>query len=173
MQKDHEAMIERIDRLKGSSVMNELEGIFKQGLSFIQSEEITGTLKGRNNINRQLQSLFRSAKKDIFVLTTERGLKDIHSNHFRILKKVVKRGVKLKILAPQTNAEMLKMFSQIADVKPIKQASGMIYVVDGEHVVVSLTDDKVHESQDIAFWANSSHTAKDVILPYLNHLLKG
>jgi len=172
LKRDHETMLERIDRLKNSKIMQELESIYKQGLSFIQPTEISGTLKGRHIINRQVQSLFKSAKKEITVLTTPKGLKDLHENHYRILKKLVKKGIKLKILAPETDPELLKNFSQIAEVKKIKKPAGRIYVVDNQHVILSLTDDSVHESQDVAFWANSPHAAKDIIQPYIEYLKK-
>ncbi|MFH1294483.1 MAG: TrmB family transcriptional regulator, partial [Candidatus Aenigmatarchaeota archaeon] len=48
---------------------------------------------------------------------------------------------------------------------------GRFSLVDGKHVIFALTDDaKVHETQDVAFWALSDHAAKDSMKPYFDHL---
>ncbi len=173
IQKDTEEMIARIDRMSKSSIMAELESIYKQGISFVQPEEMSGTLKGKHMINRQLSAIFKSAKKEINVITTEKGLRELHANHYRILKKVAKSGVKLKILTPSIDNEPAQMFAQIAELKRIVNPAGRVFVIDNNHMLVALTDDKAHDTQDIAFWANSQHAVKDVIKPLFNQLWSG
>ena len=113
LKKSHEEKIERIDKLKNSTVINELEKIYKKGLNLVSPSEMTGTLKGRFVIDRQLQSLFKSAKKNIDIVTTEQGLNNIYSRHYRILKKLGKSGVKLRIAAPLADNSVSKAFSEI------------------------------------------------------------
>jgi sugar-specific transcriptional regulator TrmB len=166
MGRKHNESIARMDKMTKSPVMNELEGIYKEGLNMIQPFDIAGTLKGRASINQQIKSLFKKASQYINVITTEDGLKDLHSNHFKSLKKASKSGVRLRVLAPKTNSSHASAFSEIGEIKGVEKPMGRLFTVDGEHFMLALTDDKsVHQSQDVAFWAGSGHVAKDVFEP--------
>jgi len=163
LKKKHDDMIARIDKLKGSKVLEELEEIYSRGFNLVRPSEMTGTLKGKFIINRQLRSIFRDAKKEINILTTEDGLYDLCQNHFRILKKAKRRGVKLKVLAPVKDSEAVEPLKDIAEVRRLNEPLGRFCIIDNEHVLMALTDDKdTHESQDIAFWASSPYVADKV-----------
>ena len=169
--KRHEEMLGRIDRLSGSTILQELKGLYKGGLDMVQPSEMTGTLKGRHIINRQLRSIFKSAKKSISILTTENGVNDLYSNHFRILKKMARAGVKIKILAPMADNAAVNALASVAEMKSVKQPIGRFCVIDNDHMLFALTDDrKTHETQDVAFWANSKHAVKDIVRPYFDSI---
>ena len=172
MRKKYDTMAERIDKLRGSGVLGELEQIHKDGLNLIQPTDMTGTLKGKNMINRQLQTMLKETSNSVDIVTTERGLKDLHSTHFRTLKKLSKKGVKLKIVAPLKDSKIAKALSEIADVRNIKSPLGRVIAADGKHLLMALTDDKVHESQDLALWANSSHAVHSMAAPLFNQVWK-
>jgi len=171
MKKKFDIMAERIDKLAESAILGELESIHKEGLSLIQPTEMTGTMKGSQIINRQFQSILKGAKKNVEIITTEKGLNDIQSNHFRVLKKLAKKGVKIKIIAP-LSGKAAKQFSGIADLRDIKSPLGRVAVIDGDHMLMALTDDKVHESQDIALWANSKHAVHSMATPLFKQVWK-
>ncbi len=167
----HDQIVERIDRLKASPVIQELEGIFKKGLDLVQPTEMTGTLKGRYIIDRQLRFAFKDAKNSISIMTTEQGLNDLYSKHFRILKKANRAGVKLKILAPFGEDSLSQAFSQIAEIKRLGRPAGRMAIIDRQNLLMALTDDKdVHETQDIAFWASSTHAVKRIAEPLFSQL---
>ena len=171
LRKKYNEMVERIDKLKDSKVMKELEGIYSEGFSLVQPTEMTGTLKGRYIINRQLRSVLRNAKESINVVTTENGLNDIYSNHYRILKKTTKRGVKLRVLAPLKNNKVVSALKEIGDVKNLDAPIGRFWSIDGNNLLMALTDDdKVHETQDIAFWVSSDHVVERIIDPLFKQL---
>jgi sugar-specific transcriptional regulator TrmB len=171
IKKSHEVIMERVDKLKVSSMVKEMEKIYKDGLNLVEPADMVGTLKGRFIIDRQLQSIFKSAKKSINIITTEQGLDVLYNRHFRILKKIGKSGIKLRIAAPLGNTEAAKAFSEIAELKHIKQPTGRIFSVDDEHVLMALTDDKkVHETQDTVFWANSPHVVSSVVQPLFKQI---
>ncbi len=171
MKKKYEEMVERIDRLSNSKILTELENIYTGGLNLVQPSEMTGTLKGMSIINRQLRSVFKNAKNNINILTTEKGLKDIHSNQLRILKKIARNGVKLRILAPLKNKDVANSLSEIAEIRHIDVPLGRFAIVDDNHLFMSLTDDnKVHETQDVALWANSTHAVEAMAKPLFDQL---
>ena len=84
IKRNYEVTIERIEKLKTSPVLEELKRIYEQGLSLTQPTDMTGTLKGRHIINRQLRSLFKEARNKINIVTTENGLNDLYSNHYTV-----------------------------------------------------------------------------------------
>lgn len=160
----HETILERLERLKNSEVLGKLEQIYQEGFSHLRPSEMTGTLKGRHIIDRQLRSIFKSANDKINIVTTERGLQELYSKHFRFLKKASRNGVRLQILAPLRNQEIVKSLSGIAELKNIDKNLGRFYLVDGKHIMMALTDDiDTHETQDIMFWADSPHAVRTIM----------
>ena len=169
MQTRHEEMIERMETMKTSPVINELEAIYKNGLNLVQPFEMTGTLKGRHSINQHLGSLFKRATKEIRIITTESGLNELYFHHYNSLKRISKKGVKLRILAPMGETAPVKAFAEIAEMRNVNRPLNRVYTIDDKHVLFALTDDKkVHQTQDVAFWAQSQHAIKSFVEPFFN-----
>ncbi len=164
LKRKHEETIDRIERLKNSEIAKELENIYKQGFSLVQPFEMTGTLKGRHAINQQLNALLKKAKKSVSIMTTEDGLNELYSRHFKTLKRASKKGIKIRILAPVAGGKPASDFSTVADIRSIEAPMGRVAIIDDDHLVLALTDDrKVHQTQDTAFWANSNHATSDIL----------
>ena len=174
LKKKHDEMVERINSMKSSPIVTELEAIYKEGLNLVQPFEMTGTIKGRHAINQHLNSLFKKAAKEIRIVTTEGGLNELYSNHYNSLKRITKRGVKLKIVAPVSDTTPVKAFSEIAEMKNIKKPLNRVYTIDDKHMVFALTDDKkIHQTQDVAFWAQSQHAIRSFVEPFFNNAWTG
>ena len=166
LDKKHAEIQERIDKLAASPIVTQLELVYKQGLSLVLPFEMTGTIKGKDAVNQQLRSCFKKAKDKITIVTTKNGLSDLHATHYNILKKMSKKGVKIKVYAPLDKAT--PDWSGVADVKHVDQPTGRIVTIDNEHVMMALTDDsKTHQSQDIMFWAQSPYVVKEMMEPFM------
>jgi len=173
MKHKFDIMTERIEKVRISPILDELSKIYSGGFSHVKPTDMTGTFKGADMINRHFQSLLKSANTSIEILTTEKGLADLHDHHFRTLKKLTKGGVKLRIAAPATNTKTIKAFKDIGDVKTLKAPAGRVAVIDGEHLLMALTDETVHESQDLVLWANSEHAIASMAAPLFAQIWKG
>ncbi|MFH1445437.1 MAG: helix-turn-helix domain-containing protein [Nanoarchaeota archaeon] len=174
MKKNHDETIERINKLQKSPILDELNGIFTKGMNLVQPTQMTGTIKGRHLIDRQLNSIFKKASSEINIVTTKKGLEDLQLNHMRTLKKASKNGVKVKIAAPFDKNSDMKELSAIAEIKNVASPTGRVFVVDNDYVLMGLADDKdTHESQDIAFWANSGHAVKTIAKPVFSRYWNG
>ncbi|RLE43114.1 hypothetical protein DRJ16_04145 [Candidatus Woesearchaeota archaeon] len=170
-------MERRIDRLKNSDLIKELESLHEEGLKLISPEDITGALKGRYSVLQQMDSMLRNASSSVEILTTPSGLNDLFENHISILKKLNERGVKIKIAATidKTCTDAIKALSGIAEIRSIKKEelplSGKFYVVDGQEFMMGLSDpEAVHSSQEMMFWTKSEHATKNMIEPLFNLL---
>jgi sugar-specific transcriptional regulator TrmB len=171
IEEDFKETIEKIDELKGSPVMRELNEIFSQGMKLVSPEEITGALKGRYSFHQQMDAMFRDATKHINIITTPEGLNELFTNHLDSLRKAKEKGVDIKIATTGKEgvSEAIKALGAIADIRVVDdkevELAGRFAVVDGKQLVFALTDTKVHSTQDMAFWSKSEHAAGDVLEP--------
>ena len=170
IKEDAEITVDRINQFQKSPALKELERIYKKGVELIEPGEMTGSLRGRDALYQQLETLFKNAKNNIFILTTAKNLTDLQAIHWDALKKASDRGVKIRIAASYEKnvlpiIEKLKSFAEIRKIsKP--DIVGRFFVVDDSHVVMALTDEEeVHPTQDLAFWSQSEHVAGDVLKP--------
>jgi sugar-specific transcriptional regulator TrmB len=178
LEEDFKAMQAKIDELKESVVLRELNEIHQKGLKLISPEEITGALKGKYSVLQQFNSMFREAKEKINIVTTPEGLNELFSSHFDVLKKAKEKGVEIKI-ATQVDekcTDAIKALSGIAEIRNIVEkeipVAGRFVVVDGKELVFSLTDTKVHSTQDMAVWSKSEYAAGSVLEPLFNLIWK-
>jgi len=166
---DSENMASRITDLQGSAIVKELNKIYKDGVALVEPGEMVGSIKGRHAMHNQLESMFKNAKTNVSIATTSSGLKELHNNHSDLLKKAAGKGVKIRIAAPHSkdSAKAIEGLKKFAEVKNSKKNNiGRFVIVDNNHVVFALTDDKkIHPTQDLSFWAQSPHAAKDVLGP--------
>jgi hypothetical protein len=131
-------------------------------------------LRGRNAMQDQMEACFKSAKDSISIMTTPKGLGDLQQIHGDILKKASDRGVKIRIAAQygKEHQPTIDSFKGFAEIRKITKPDlmGRFAVVDGSHVVMALTDEDVHPTQDLAFWTHSEHVAADVLQPIFDFL---
>ena len=168
-------MEEKIDRLKSSKLINELNALHQQGLQLVSLEDITGALKGKYSVLQQMDSMFRNASSSVNIVTTPTGLNDLFENHISTLKKLNEKGVKIKIATriDKKCTDAIKALAGVAEVRNITEKevpmSGRFYVVDGQQMMMGLSDpEAVHSSQDMMFWTKSKHAAKNTIEPLFN-----
>ena len=164
-------MHERVDELKESPVMRELNEIFQQGLKLISPEEMTGALRGKFSILQQMETMFKNASQRIDIVTTPEGMNELLNNHLEVLKKAKERGVEIKIATNSIEkcADAVKALGNTAEIRTVDEKElplqGRFFVVDGKQLVFGLTDSKVHSTQDIVLWSKSEHAAGDVLEP--------
>lgn len=169
----------KIEHLKGSNLISELDNLHEQGLKLVLPEEMTGSLKGKYSVLQQMDSMFRNASSSLNIVTTPAGLNDLFENHLSLLKKLNEKGVKIKIAtrADKSASDAIKALSGIAEIRSISNEevplSGRFYVVDGQQLMLGLSDPElVHSSQDMMFWTKSEHAAKNMIEPLFDLVWK-
>ncbi len=171
--KSAQDMAAKIDEIKNSEVVKELENIYKEGMKVVEPGELSGALKGKHILHQQLETLFKKTKKYIGIVAPPEPLKEIHENHGYLLKKLSSKGVKIKILTHKLPEEkLLEELKKVAEIKKLNTRKlGRFCLIDGEHVVVSLTDHGAHPLQDTALWVSSEHVTS-VFEPMFNSLWK-
>ncbi len=167
---DAEVSAKQIDTLKTSPTLKELDKIFKDGLELVEPGDLTGSLKGSHQLHDQLGTVFKSAKSKISIVSSAQALKEMHSKHEDALKKLSSRGVNIKIAVHgRAEPEFVEKLKSFAEVKQSAESLGKFVLVDGKHVILGLTGDEAHPTQETAFWAQSEQAAK-VLAPMLDHI---
>ena len=154
-----------LEELKDSEVMLQLTSLHTDGIETQDPSELTGSLKGRENIYNHLEYQIKSAKNRVVIATTEEGLKRKTVALLKQIKKAKERGVEIMIAAPYTEKtkKEREMLSEYAEMKNITMPSTRACIVDNKQVTLMLTDDKeVHPSYDLAIWMNSPYFAKSL-----------
>ena len=157
-----EKKVKNLDKVKSTDLIKTLDNLYKKGINFIEPTELSGALKGRNNIYSHLESLIKSAKKNVVIVTSEDGLLRKADALKSAIEHAKKRGVSVKIAAPITNAnsEAVKKLKSLAEIRNLKDMEARFAVVDGKQALLMVLNDKdLHPNYDIGIWLNSQPIA--------------
>lgn len=152
-----------LERLKGNDVLKELSTLFTDGIKYIEPSDLSGALKGRQNLHNHLDMLVRDAQTSITIVTTKDGLNRKLEALLPSLEKAKKRGVVIRVAAPINNSNMkiAKDFSKVAEVRATSKLNARFIIIDSEQIMFMLLDDeKVHPSYDVGVWINTEFFAQ-------------
>jgi len=153
----------RLDKLKGDEVLEELTSLFTNGIKFVEPSDLSGSLKGRQNMYNHLDMMIRSAEKSVTLVTTADGLNRKLEHLLPAFEKAKKRGLNIRVAAPITkeNFKIAKELSKFAEVRSISKPHGRFAITDSNQLMFMLLDDKtVHPNYDVAVWLSTEFFAK-------------
>ena len=155
----------RLDKLRGDEVLDELNSLFTNGIKFVEPSDLSGSLRGRQNIYNHLDMMIRSAEKSVTLVTTAEGLNRKMEALSQSLERAKKRGVAVRIAAPinSDNMKIAKELAKFADIKDLTGVGpqGRFAIVDSEEVMFMLLDDKtIHPNYDVAVWLSTEFFAQ-------------
>ncbi len=148
---------ESLENIKQTNLFKDLQLLFNQGVEHIDATNISGSLKGRNNIYEQISSMVNNSKKTINIATSEEGLIRKHNKLKEEIKKAHKKGVQIRIIAPVTNKnkDTVKELSKYAKIKNQDLNARFVTTDKAEAIFMTNDDKNVHESYDNAIWISS------------------
>lgn len=153
----------RLETLKSDEVLEELSSLFTKGVKFVEPSDLSGSLKGRQNLYNHLDMMVRDAEKTITIMTTLEGLNKKFEVLMPSLEKCKKRGVKIRIAAPinSNNIKVAREFKKVAEVRNIDKFKARFTIIDSNQLMFMLLDDeKIHPNYDIGVWINTEFFAQ-------------
>lgn len=154
----------RLDNLKKDDVLGELNTIFNDSSKYVEPSEMSGALKGRQNLYNHLDMLVRDAETTITLVSTAEGLTRNMEVLMPSLERAKKRGVKIRIAAPvnASNIKTAKELSKVAEVKNAESLSARFCVIDGEQILFMLLNDEgeMNSNYDLGIWINTEFFAQ-------------
>ncbi len=154
--------IKRLDSIKGSDLLQELDTLHNNGISLVDPTDISSCLRGRNNLYNHLDLLIKDAQKTVNIMTTEKGFLRKVEGLRASLEKAKKKGVKIRIAAPLTkeNKQASDSLKGLAELKHSTKLNSRFITVDGKDLVFMMLDDKdVHPSYDLGVWVKTPYFA--------------
>lgn len=155
--------IKRLDSIKSSPLLSELETLHTQGIALVDPTELSGCLRGRHNLYNHLDLLIKEAKKSVNIMTTEKGFLRKIDGLRPTLEKARKRGVKIRVAAPLTkeNKKVVENIKNLVEVKHSTKVNSRFVTIDGNDVVFMVLNDKeVHPSYDLGIWVKTPYFTK-------------
>ena len=152
----------RLDALKKDEVLHELNSLFTKGIKFVEPTDLSGSMRGRQNLYNHLDMMIRDAEESIVIVTTEEGLSRKMEALLPSLEKCKKRGISIKIAAPinKNNIQVAKDFKKVGEVRDLDKMKARFVIIDGNQVMFMLLDDeKFHPNYDIGVWINTEFFA--------------
>ncbi|RMD46209.1 TrmB family transcriptional regulator [Candidatus Pacearchaeota archaeon] len=153
----------RLEALKGDEVLEELKALFTEGIKYVEPSDLSGALRGRQNIYNHLDMLVREAKNSIVLVTTPDGLNRKLEVLLPSFEKAKKRGIKIRIACKITseNKKIAKDFSKVAEVRNADNLRARFMIIDSEQIMFMLLDDNdVHPTYDVGVWINTEFFAQ-------------
>ncbi len=153
---------QRLEKLKDDEVLEELNVLFTKGIKFVEPSDLSGSLRGRQNLYNHLDMMVREAEKTITIVTTSEGLNRKLEALMLSLEKCKKRGVKIKIAAPinSNNLKVAKELKKVAEVRNMQKMTARFMIIDSSQLMFMLLDDeKFHPNYDVGVWINTEFFA--------------
>ena len=139
-----ENKVKRLEDLKNTEVLGELNSLHSQGFELVETTDLSGSL--------------RNAEKSVTLMTTTQGFLRKVEGLKPVLEKLKKKGVNIKMAAPITKEckDAVKEMAGIAEVKHTTDVKARFCIVDGKELVFMVMDDKeVHPTYDVGIWVNT------------------
>ncbi len=163
---DADKQAKSIDKLRKTEVFTELNILHKKGVETVDPMDLSGVIKGRQNLYTYLNSIIKNAKKSVVIMTTDTGFIKKADSLKNALKKSKDKGIKIKILAPvsKSNRSALAVLSKYANIRNNKDFTARFCVVDNKNVVFMAMDDKItHPNYDFGVWVRADFFAKSFL----------
>ena len=172
MRKDADEKVNRLENLKGTDVLQELNSLHSQGIELVEPSDLSGSLRGRHNLYNHLELTIRNAEKTVTLMTTPHGLVRKAEGLRNSFETIKKKGVKIRIAAPLTTKEAkaaAKELKGVADVRHTDSSARFCVVDSKELIFMILNDQEVHPTYDVGIWINTPFFANAIESLYEQH----
>ena len=152
----------RLEKLKSEEILTDLSSLFNEGIKFVEPSDLSGSVRGRQNVYNHLDMMIRDAEKTITIITTASGINRKLEALLPVLEKAKKRGVIIRIAAPidETNKKVAQEISRIAEVRSSPKLRARFAIVDSNQLLFMVLDDEiVHPNYDVAIWLSTDFFA--------------
>ena len=158
VQDDADKKAELLDKLKNDEILKELTLLHKNGIDHVEPTELSGFIKGTDNLYHRLEFAIKNAKESVVLMTTEQGVINKTEKLYNVLKEAKSNGVKIKMIVPSSkkNADAIKKMKTVAEVKHTDDTVARLCLADNaELTFMLLNTEEIHDSYDSAVWVNT------------------
>lgn len=154
---DTELSLKMIEDIRETDIFKELQLLHKTGIEKVDGSEISNSIVGRDNVNHFLKRMVERAEKSVLIVTSAEGFARKVNLLHKILRKINKKGVKAKIIAP-VNEKIAKKVKDIVELED-KDINGRFVIADKELLFMT-NNDSINKNYDTAVWVKSEFFTK-------------
>lgn len=152
IKEEADATAMQFEGIKDTDEFRELELLHKTGVQRVDVSTISKSIVGRAGINRHVKDMLSEAKSSIVIVATQEYL----DRYFKLLKafaaSLAKKGVKVRLYAPQSKAVAKKLQS----IEYMEYNASTSFVnVDGNEMLFMVSNKNVAPDYEVAIWISS------------------
>lgn len=156
---DADRQVNLIDGLKKSDLLEELSNLYTQGIRLVEPVDLTGVVKGRQNLYGHLAAAIKNAQNSVLMMASEQGLERKSAELKSALQKAKEKGVQIRVIS--TAKQVPKSLQGVVQLKQAESVPARFTVIDGKQVIAMVLDDAtVHPNYDFGIWVNADNFAK-------------
>lgn len=159
-----EKEIGALNKLKTDQTLKELQSLHAQGVETIDPTELSGNIKGQDNIDHHLAMMIKRAAKELVIVSTKKGIERKNEVFGDLLKDAQKRGVAISLRVPKgTESSLVKELERFGDVQSTTTTC-RVCIADRKEVLFMLHDDAaVHKNYDSAIWIQNPYVSNSFL----------
>jgi sugar-specific transcriptional regulator TrmB len=158
IRKEAEEKMVELSNVKNSDEFTKLEELYHEAINPVRREDLSASLKGRQNITNQLKDVIQNAKEEVIICADVEELlvkSKLFLQTFQILKKL---NVKIN-LALTGDEHLIKQAEEKFGVKIKKiNIDTKFFIVDRKEIIFYLSRNS--DEEEIAIWLNSEFFAQ-------------
>lgn len=152
-----EDRIVSLGKIKTTEEYNQLEELYKEGISPVKREDLSAALKGKSNIANYLREILQNAEKEVIICTNAEDVDSKFKLFQQTLSILNKSDIKVKI-ALSGDEKLIRKIAEKLKIKIKKiDIDAKFFIVDKTEILFYISKDK---SEDVAIWLNSEFFAQ-------------
>ncbi|MDD2678512.1 MAG: helix-turn-helix domain-containing protein [Candidatus Nanoarchaeia archaeon] len=157
----------KLEEFKKSESFNELSQLYKKGIKMVEPADLSGVVKGKNNIYNHMNNMIKDSGTSIVFSASLNDMNNLSQFKTELIK-AQKRGVEVKMLAPKTDLKFLN--ADIEGIKNFESDFSRFLIIDSSNILFFLTNDsEIHPKHDVGLWVKSAPFAKNMNAMF-NHM---
>jgi sugar-specific transcriptional regulator TrmB len=150
-----EERVEVLSKLKDTNEYEELKALHNTGIEPMKNQDLSTSIKGRNNLYNQMREVMENAEDSVFIATSCFELTTKLNMFKEVIAKLKKRKVDVKIIVSDSDEEAEKISKKIGTEVRAKKINARFVIVDRKELIFTMKPTHVHEDFDAGVWINS------------------
>ncbi len=155
IQEKSKRQIETLNNTREKNI-GELKNLHRKSFRFINTADLNGSLKGRQNLYNHIEHMLTKAEKYVLVSSTPTETIFFALKFKKLFENLKKRKIKVKILTQLRQTK--KNFDEIKQLVELRHTDNKarFCIVDGKEIIFMVMDDtEVHPTYDVGIWVNT------------------
>jgi HTH-type transcriptional regulator, sugar sensing transcriptional regulator len=150
-----EEKIKVLGKLKETTEYEELQHLHNTGIAPIKNHELSTAIKGRSNLYIQMREVMESAKKSVYIVSSNYELTSKQKMFKDIFTKLKRRGVEIKVMVNVDEKDVNKLSKKFGVEIKSKPINARFIIADKEELIFTMKPTDTHEDFDYGVWINS------------------